>query len=165
MRHWINLVESLALPKGCYFHASEQDLPVGTVLEPRRLNMLDGDVEEALEGNRPARKLSRMNAVFMADDMRALESVTVWADANLYLVRPTAKPLKLDHAWANEVWRLFGKADVTGMTPSLQDGIKLHARGYWSGTEMHLVRSLDQRIYPAQWELLAPSATVVAKLR
>ena len=53
-------------PKRQYYHGSNTELPIGTVLMPRVDSRVDDKAEQILEDNKPEGYISRSNSVFMA---------------------------------------------------------------------------------------------------
>lgn len=138
-----------------FLHASRADLPNGAILRPGGNNLLDGDIEEVLEKNRPESKPSRHESVFMAPDMRTLEDLTVFTDANIYQVTPSQPLVRVDHEWINKLWRLFAEHE-NDMNDTVLVHANILARRYWSG------RPASGRPI---WEYLAPAAVVDKRIQ
>lgn len=137
------------------------DLQVGTILKPTGENMLDGDIEEIIDDNRPEGCPPRCQHVFMVADLDGFENVYIHAnEANLYSVRPNEKPRRCDHAWVNAIWRLVVKYEDGEMPKDVAARCAEYARNYWAGT-----MSRFGYVEPPMFEYLAPSATVVRVLR
>lgn len=133
MRDLINLVESRnRLPANNYYHASSAVLNVGDKLRSRKGNMLDGDIEEILENNRPDHYLPRSRYVFMCAHKEELDNVAVDME-HLYAVMPAGEVYRLDHAWVNAIWSVVVSEgdDGNAMTPELIDKCNEYAAAYW----------------------------------
>lgn len=155
MRALIALVEGLNL-NSLYLHGSAQPLALGTVLEPRGQNLVDGDVEDLLEQRRPPDMPSRLHSVYMTDSYDDLETLAVNAN-HIYAVEPLGPVVGLDHAFVIAIWRLFAEDDDE-LTPERRRAAEAYADLYWSGEYSDF-----GRIDPPQMEYLTASAKVVAE--
>jgi hypothetical protein len=112
------------------FHGSREPLAIGTLLEPRGRNLLDGDIEDFLEASRPAHRLSRRAAVYATPALDHLDNLGVNFD-HVYRVT-TVEPVVLDHAYANRIWHIVAENEEA-LTDGHRGTIALLARLYWSG--------------------------------
>ena len=158
MRRLITLVE-IEVRKQRLLHVSDAELPIGTILRPSGVNLLDGDIEEIMERYRPANRPARSASVFMALDERTLEDVTALSDPKLYRVWPAQPLIRLDHMWSHLLYRLMANNEDDPVA-DFDKQAAYFARGYWSGRP-----APGERYDRAAWEYLAPSAKVLEQLR
>lgn len=159
MRKWIELILESTLPNGYFFHASENELAVGTILLPKGKNLLDGDIENILEENRPPNCIARDKAVYMVDNLRMLEDLYLYLD-NIYIVKPEQPVKRFDHAWVNAIYSVLAHDDDNPSEESLRKCSR-YADAYWQGSTSRLANLRS----PPAYEFLAPSATVVERYR
>lgn len=143
-----------------FYHASTRPLEVGTRIVPRGENLLDDDVEAVLEQHRPADRLARDRAVYMVTDLTGLDSLALVHD-HLYLVEPEGVPERHDHAFVNEIWRVFARAEDRGDELTEQERARCArlAQAYWSGQV-----SRFGPVEPPLIEHLASAAVVVREI-
>lgn len=142
------------------YHASRTPLALGTVLEPRAQNLLDGDIEVALEASRPETRLARHAAVYAAFDVRHLENLTAGCD-HIYRVE-VRDGIVLDHAYANRIWHLYAEHE-NRMTDAVHATVARLARGYWSGRRAPFY-GRSALMCPYAPEILCREARVVAEV-
>lgn len=90
------------------FHGSDEELPIGTILEPQKVSYVsntdNSHLENILEKHKPKDKLSRSESVFLVDDIDNLDGVGASIDY-IYEVKANA-PNDLersDLAWYSEI--------------------------------------------------------------
>lgn len=132
-----------------FYHGSNDELPVGTVLTPRdnyEDNWSGTDFYAALEKYRPANMLGHKDAVFMCDnpdDVDAAGGGTDW----LFTVVPQGPIQKHDLNWGSEVSMLIGDGHSID-SPE----VKQAAENYWAGVP-HYNESV--------WEYLTTAAKII----
>lgn len=133
-----------------YYHGSDDNLPVGTILKPQSgYEDRWGQTEfyQALERHRPSNMLGHANSVFMTDnpdDIDAAGGGTEW----LFTVKPSQPVQRHDLNWSSEISSLVDRGfslDSYEVTEA--------AKNYWAGVP-HPNESV--------WEYLAPSAEIIA---
>lgn len=142
------------------YHGSRDALPIGTRLEARGQNLLDGDIEAALEAARPAHRLARDQAVYATPAVHHLENLTAIAD-HVYAVE-IVDGVVLDHAYANRIWQLFA-ARHEPPDAATRARIDALARLYWSGRPARFPGALGV-LCPYAPEILCREARVIADL-
>ena len=158
MRRWLSLFEKIEVKKQRLLHISNAELRIGTILRPSGVNLLDDDVEEPLERYRPSDRPARSASVFMALDERSLEDLTALAEPKLYRVWPAQPLIRLDHMWANLLFRMLANHEDNPVA-DFDKQEAYFAQGYWSGRP-----APGERYDRAAWEYLAPSARVLERL-
>ena len=134
-----------------YYHGSEVELPVGTVLQPRsdyKERWGHNDFFQALESNRPANCLPHSNAVFMCDNDEDVDAAGGGTEY-LFELRPIGKVSKHDMNWSSQISALV--SDGYSLD---SDEVKLAAQNYWAGVPHDECEPL--------WEYLCEQAEVVA---
>lgn len=137
-----------------YFHRSTEPLDVGAILRPRGLLNNDLEIERMFEDARPARLLSRFNAVFMTADVRSrLNGVH---GNHIYRVAPAGLIGMHDNVWYGEVQKAGLKRKhnsplLAGYPEWKPDVLAAFVQRYWSG---------EPSTAP-NWEYLASSAEVL----
>lgn len=121
--------------------------------------MLDGDIDDFLERNRPAHIPNRNTMIFMVEDRDDLEDVAIDQD-HLYAIRPTSEVFIADHAWVNAIFNVIVREgdDGEAMTPELEAKCDEYAKGYWSGE--FAFKKLGFREYRPALEYMTAGATV-----
>lgn len=142
------------------YHASRTPLAVGTILEPRAQNLLDADIEAALEAARPQNRIGRAAAVYATTDLHHIENLTAGCD-HVYSVE-VEDGIVLDHAYANRVWNLFASHEGR-MTPAILNQVAMLARGYWTGGRAPFFGEAAL-LWPYAPEILCRRARVVAAI-
>lgn len=143
-------VEFIAESTEKFYHGSMEQLPVGTVLKPRRdyeQSWGSTDFYAALERYRPEGMLSHSKSVFMCDnpdDVDLAGGGTEW----LFTVTPIGPVQKHDMNWSSEISSLIGDGRSID---SLE--VKLAAENYWNG-----IPHPNEQV----WEYLAPAAKIIA---
>jgi hypothetical protein len=138
------------------YHASRTPLDVGTILAPRAENLLDADIEIALDHVRPHGMIGRRTAVYATPTLSALEHVTAGHDYH-YRVEISDFVL-LDHSWANRVWRIFAESHEPP-TADAHRRIAILAAQYWTGR-----RAVADPLTPYAPEFLCRSARILEAL-
>lgn len=130
-----------------YWHASFDELPVGTTLAPRpdyERRWSDHHVGRILEDLRPTDSLAHCEAVFMCDDPQDCDNAGAHCEW-LFAVEPAGLVQRHDMHWATEIDRL-----VSNGLPINDPKIVELAQRYWSGQgSQHPV-----------WEYLARTAII-----
>jgi hypothetical protein len=144
--------------KTALYHASRNALPIGTSLIPMALNLLDGDIESLVEKYRPHRLLARNNAIYMTQDRTLLDILAPGHD-NHYRVAPCGRIQIHDHAYINDIWRIFAASDNPERSPADRARLKDLARHYWSQKP-----KTNDQYSPSQIEHLAARAVVITSL-
>ena len=133
-----------------YYHGSNVELPVGTVLQPRDDYENDwGNTSfyAALEHYRPKNMLSHRESVFMVsneDDIDLAGGGTEF----MFTVVPIGKIERHDINWGSEISGLIDDG-----LPINHPKIKNAALNYWNG-----VPHTDEQV----WEYLTPKAKIIA---
>jgi hypothetical protein len=133
-----------------YYHGSNEELPVGTILTPRDDYENDWsatDFYHPLEKYRPNNMLAHNQSVFMVtndDDVDLAGGGTEW----LFTVQPIGVVQKHDINWGSEISMLIGD----GYNINSPE-VKRAAKAYWAG-EPHTNESV--------WEYLTPKAKIIA---
>lgn len=140
------------------FHGSEFPLDLGTLLECRRRNHMDSELEELLERHRPRACPSRAFSIFMADDIKAIEHLCLNHDY-VYRVAPTGPCWRFDHAWANRAYKILVAQESGCSHPVARNLLAAHAREYWSGRQSNF-----GRFEPPLWEVLSPGAMILSEV-
>lgn len=138
------------------YHASREPIAPGTILVARAQNLLDADIEAALEAARPAHRIARHRAVYAAPSLAALDHVTAGHDYR-YRVALT-EPVLLDHGWINRIWQIFA-AQHDAPSDDQRRRIATLARLYWSGQ-----RAPESPLTPYAPEYLCQSGEIVEAL-
>lgn len=131
-----------------YWHASFDELPVGTVLTPRpeyESRWQSESVGRILEDLRPAECLPHRSAVFMCDSPQGCDDAGAHCEW-LFEVEPSGAVERHDMEWATCMDRLLSEG-----WPSDGEEIRSLAHRYWQG-------------HPSEcptWEYLAGSAIVI----
>jgi len=133
-----------------YFHGSENELPVGTILTPRgdeyEKDWGSTSFYEPLEKYRPSNYLAHKDAVFMVDDKDIIDLVGSATDF-IFTVIPLGPVEKHDLNWGSEISGLIdGGEDINS------EKIKQAALNYRNGVP-HYNETL--------WEYLTTSARIV----
>lgn len=147
-------------PMRLAYHASRTPLAIGTVLKARAENLLDADIEAAIEAVRPATRIARHAAVYATPALRHLESLTAGCDY-VYQVEVN-DGVVLDHAYANRIWQLFAEHE-NRMTETVSETIARLARGYWTGKRAPFY-GRNALLCPYAPEILCRQARVVAEV-
>lgn len=132
-----------------YYHGSNTELPVDTILTPRNTYEDDWgstDFYHVLEQYRPEDMLSHKDAVFMVDNEDDVDNAgggTEW----LFTVAPIGKVEQHDLNWGSEVSLLISQG-YNASHVMVEDA----AQNYWSG-ERHMNESV--------WEYLTPKARIL----
>jgi hypothetical protein len=143
-----------------YFHASDQELPIGTLLKPSGEPSQFWEREEFLEEHRPENKLSRLQSVFMGV---TAEEVKMWGP-HVYEVEPIGTVERNDVNWFEELVYLedieekFMAADTEEEEQRIEDlreRMKDAANNYWEG---------KPGPHHQWWEYRVPSARVLKKV-
>ena len=133
-----------------YYHGSNTELPVGTILKPSPTYENDWsrtDFYQILEDHRPTNILGHKNSVFMCDnpdDIDLAGGGTEW----LFTVVPLGPVQRHDLNWSSEISSLMSEGYSATSTEVLKA-----AENYWNGVPHH-----DENV----WEYLTPSAKIIA---
>ena len=134
-----------------YYHGSEDELEVGTVLAPRE-DYEDrwghNDFYRVLEQYRPANCLPHCAAVFMCDNDEDVDAAGGGTDY-LFEVQPQGSVSKHDMNWSSQISALI--SDGYGLD---SDEVVQAAKNYWAGVPHDESEPL--------WEYLCKTAVVVA---
>jgi hypothetical protein len=141
-----------------FYHASWDELAVGTVLEGRR--QIDAPIERLFEELRRSSQPNHAQAVFMVRDPDAIEQAGGGIGGFVYEVEPVgAVSGPYDGKWYGEIAQLHmtryrTQQDLTKYGPTVRAALQ-----YWDGVEC------PDRHYPGVWEYLATGARVVRRVR
>jgi hypothetical protein len=160
MRSVMNIIRESQEKRKRLFHGSRNLLEVGSKLVAKGTNLLDDDIEDALEKSRLPNKISRSSAVFMSATRESL-AVLALGTNHVYIVEPTGNVTRHDHEWVNRLFSIFAASDDgQPINPKLVAAL---ARGYWSGREYWSVARKPRVVHPPQLEYLAVGATVIGE--
>jgi hypothetical protein len=160
MRSVMDIIKEDVKKKKRLFHGSRHALEVGVKLAAKGTNLLDDDIEDALEISRPPNKISRRSAVYMAASREALDLLAL-GTKHIYVVEPTETVSRHDHEWVNRLFSVFATSDDgRAVNPKLVAAL---AQGYWSGREYWSVARKPRVVHPPQIEYLAVGATVIGE--
>ncbi len=140
------------------YHASKTPLAIGTVLEPRRMHLMDSDIEDALDAGRPAERRARADSVFATPHPRHIENLTAHLDY-VYTVE-VVDGTTVDHAYANRIWQMFAENE-NAMTDAVRQRIAILARLYWKSPRANFPGKTGI-LCPYAPEILCREARVVA---
>lgn len=132
-----------------FYHGSNDELPVGTILTPRdnyEQNWGKTDFYEPLEKYRPLSMLSHNQSVFMCDnpdDIDAAGGGTEW----LFTVEPLGVVQRHDLNWGSEISLLISEGHDL-ISPEVKEA----AMNYWNGLPHHS---------ESLWEYLTPKARIL----
>jgi len=119
-----------SLPK-TFLHASYQTLEIGTRLEHRGDNLAYHRViEEIFEGLRPEGAISRLKAVYLADDLNTLDYMGLEDDTLIYVAEPVGEVQRRDVKWFEKACRAV---DEEPFEEDWRPIVERCARSYWAG--------------------------------
>jgi hypothetical protein len=132
-----------------YYHGSDKELPVGTVLTGRQDEYESAwghqDWYKILEAHRPPHMLSHKESVFMCDNPDDLDAAGGGTEY-MFELQPIGRVEKHDMNWTNEISMLVEDPVEN------EEKIIEAANNYWNGIP-HVNESL--------WEYLTPSAKIL----
>lgn len=133
------------------YHGSDRRFPIGTILRPSREKILGAWIENHLEKRRPANKVSRLDAVYMASDQRFSDVFTY-----LYEVEPIGPAQRHDLGCLWELMRFrmkwYHERRRERLPSVLPRDLAQAIDNYWNGKPCGPVGA---------WEYLAKGARVV----
>ena len=142
-----------------FFHASWDELPVGTVLEGRR--QIDAPIERLFESVRRSSAPNHAQAVFMVRDTRELDKLGGGIGNIVYEVAPTgAVTGPLDGRWYGEIARTHMTQYRWQQDLTKSAALVRAAMQYWDGKKCP-----GGNAYAGSWEYLAEGARVVRRVR
>jgi hypothetical protein len=147
-----------------FYHGSWDDLPIGTILEGRRWDMMGNHpVEKLLEALRPSSAVQHDHAVFMVRDPALADEAGGGGGGDyLYEVEPIGQVNgPYDGGWWSEMSKLSLDYRDMGRTRNLvkyQDAVALAVK-YWNGDRC------GGDLCAGVWEYLTPQAKIVRRVR
>lgn len=134
-----------------YYHGSDDELPIGTVLTPRENNYEDNwghnNWYQALEKYRPSKSRPHSLSVFMVDNEDDLD-LAAGGPGFIFRVEPIGEISRHDLNWGSEISGLFDEG-----YDMFSDEIEEAALNYWNGVP-HFNESI--------WEYLVPKAKIIS---
>jgi hypothetical protein len=117
-----------------YYHGSIDELPIGLMLK----NQKDGytsdevvkDLESLFDKYKPKDKISRKEAVYLADNPDDIDNLGGYTDF-IYEVNPLDEPEKSDLSWYSKVGSEMG--DFFDIDEELSENVKEMLDNYWNG--------------------------------
>jgi hypothetical protein len=117
-----------------YYHGSIDELPIGLMLKSQKEGYTSDEVVQDLESlfdkYKPQNRISRKEAVYLADDPEEIDNLGGYNDY-VYEVKPLDDPEKSDLSWYSKVNSAMG--DFFDINEELSEEVKEMLDNYWNG--------------------------------